>query len=166
MIKYAQELIGLHKKLNSENCPIDIDAQYKKLWSENSKSDNDTKKFLEHELYHVSLHDAYIKNLSQKKNLNSYDIQFKVQAFIYTSEDQEIGYMPVNFSISSKDNFRELNNKCIFEFRIDTIEKNILFIVNSSHMTLQHTVKLLNYSSIDKEFGEIIEYKKSKYFNI
>jgi hypothetical protein len=109
----------------------------------------------------LSLSDRVIGSFSQKKELNEYNISFKINMSIYNGREP-IGDSDNNeFKIKSSESLRDLNKRYILNFLIDEENKEIafLFLDNTNH----RAVKGFKYSEIEFIKGtEIIHEKKNK----
>jgi hypothetical protein len=142
--------------LNSPKCPSNIDDQFKELF--NDKYYENTSNFYQKNGV-STLHDSYVKDLSQRKKLNSFDISFKIDSMPIYSENEQIGYVSNSeLKISSSDSLRDISNKCILSFLIDEENKELAFLFLENN---QRKVIGIKYNDIELIKGQDILYQKS-----
>lgn len=109
----------------------------------------------------LSLHDQIISSLSQKKQLNEFNISFKINMSIY-KDRQCLGNIENNeFKIKSSESFRDMNKRYILNFLIDEDNKEIAFLYLDNNN--RSTVKGFKYTQIELIKGEeLIHEKKNK----
>lgn len=129
--QYAQKAKELHGKLNNPKYTGDVNAEYDAFWEEYKGILDGTHDLLGHRPYRdVTCHDCSVDDFSQKRNAatNDYTITFNVKAFVYDVESQQVGRMKINFSFISKEKWRAIANKQIFDLVIDTETKRIMLM--------------------------------------
>lgn len=125
-----KEILNIEKDLNNllnlQDCPADITEQFNVLF--NNKYYKKSYDWLDKNKT-IPLHDSFVVNLSQKKEINEYNISFDLDYVSIYSGEEKIGYMKKSkFKIKSKESLRELNKKCILNFLIDEENKEIAFL--------------------------------------
>lgn len=154
VLKKEKELNDL---LNDENCPEDINEQFDVLFS-NDCYVKTNEWFSKNNIF--TLHDSFILNFSQKKQINEYQISFNIDSMPIYKDSENIGYTSNSkFKITSKDSLRELNNKCILSFLIDEEKKEIAFSILNNWK--RHVV-LFSFSEIAFEKGKDVFYSNEK----
>lgn len=147
---------NLHHLLNSSNCPEDIDEQFKELFENQHYKSTNT--FFEKNKV-STMHDGFIKDFSQKKKLNYFNISFKIDSMPIYSETEQIGYVTNSeFKISSHESLRNISNKCILSFLIDEENKEMAFFFLDNN---QRKVIGMKYYDVEFIKGQEILYQKS-----
>lgn len=126
----------LNDLLNSKDCPNNIDQQLTELFKESFYEDT-YQWFEKNKIF--TLHDSVIVDFSQKKNINSYNISFKVDSLPIYSDREEIGYITNSqFKITSSQSLRDISNRIILNFLIDEPNHEIafLFLDNNQRKTI------------------------------
>lgn len=148
---------SLHKLLNSPNCPSDIDEQFKELFK--NQFYKDTNIFFEKNKV-STMHDGFVKELSQKKKVNEFSISFKIDSMPIYSDKEQIGYITNSqFKLSSNESLRDINNKCILNFLIDEENKEMAFYFIDNN---QGKVIGIKYNKIEFIKGTEILYGNPK----
>lgn len=77
----------------------------------------------------VHFHDAYVRNLKEKRTVKGYETTWDTQAFVYDLDGKEHdARLPVAFKFNSASGMRALNNREIYMFILDT-SANILSVL-------------------------------------
>lgn len=120
----------LNRLLNSKKCPDNIDAQFHKLFENPYYAE--THQWLDKDQT-ISLHDGNVRNFSERKKVNGYEISFKIDNVSIYEDKQEVEYLHNSqFKISSKQSLRAINGRRILNFLIDEDKKEIAFIFEDS----------------------------------
>lgn len=148
LLDKEKELLSL---LNQAEPPDDIDEQFKALFKE--PLFENAYKFLEKNTS-ISMHDARVLNLSQKKDFNKYKTSFTLDFMSFYKSEKEQGYIrnsKVNF-ISTQP-LRELNKKTIVCFIADEDNNEISFLYIDNHKGKIVSTKYENF-----EFKKGVEF--------
>jgi hypothetical protein len=123
--QYARTSAELHRKLNDPKYTGDVNAEYKAFWAATASLRHYTENVLGGTEF--SLHDSRVFDLSSRKLINEYFIQFRVNAFRY-EDTHEVGYQRMLFTVESTQNMREINKRELFDFVVDEVGKKMLFM--------------------------------------
>ena len=109
----------------------------------------------------LSLSDRVITGFSQKKQLDEFNISFKINMSTY-KDRQCLGNVENNeFKIKSSESLRDMNKRYILNFLIDEDNKEIAFLYLDNNN--RSTVKGFKYTQIEFIKGEaLIHEKKNK----
>jgi hypothetical protein len=147
----------LNNLLNSPKCPSDIDEQFKELFN-NQYYKNTSKYFEKNKVF--TLHDGYVKDFSQKRKLNDFDISFKVDSMPIYNNGEQTGYVSNSeFKISSSQSLRDINDKCILNFLIDENKKEVSFLFLENN---RRKVIGIEYKDIEFVKGKEVYYENQK----
>lgn len=119
----------LHRQLNSQDCPPDINEQHKKLFDDRAQIMERTTSALSPEGYLVHMHDAFIEGFSERRSAGGWRTKFHADAIAdaiaYAKDDDdqtqftEKGYCRVSFDIQTRRPLRALSGREIHTFLID-----------------------------------------------
>lgn len=147
----------LNNLLNSPKCPSDIDEQFKELFNEPSYKNTNT--FFEKNKV-STMHDGYVKDFSQKRKLNDFDISFKIDSMPIYIDGKQTGYVyNSEMKVSSNESLRDINNKCILNFLIDEENKELAFLFLENNHRKVIGVK---YNNIEFTKGQEFLYEQKK----
>lgn len=79
----------------------------------------------------VSVHDAFIRNFSQRRKLNTTKVQFNANAFVYDDQYAELGRQDLTISFRTTTQLRDLNKKEIYGFVLDPDSDHILIMYHN-----------------------------------
>ncbi len=157
---YLEKTIELHSLLNSEDCPDDIDNQFKALYSVPTVKEQTDLIFEKNEKY-LSPHDSVIKKIKFLKN-GKMTLDFKFKAFIF-EDMREVGYQDIQLLIEVTK-----ANK-IFAKKGDTIFTCVFDGEQMGLITLgdgwNHKTDIFDYSKISMKLGETYPMQKAKKFS-
>jgi len=145
--QYAQTSAELHRKLNDIKYTGDVNAEYKAFWAHYASLRQSTDDVLGGS--DLSLHDCVVYDLSSRRQLNGYFIQFRVDAFNYT-DGIENGRERLFFTIESKHKMRDINRREIFDVLIDSANKQLMFMYWEG-LRLRHIVVPYSFLRVEHE---------------
>lgn len=153
----------LNDLLNSKDCPDNIDQQLTELFKKSFYEDT-YQWFEKNKIF--TLHDSVIVDFSQKKNINSYNISFKVDSLPIYTDREEIGYITNSqFKIISSQSLRDISNRVILNFLIDEPNHEIafLFLDNNQSKTISVPYSHIEFIRGKEHFYENKNDNSSKY---
>jgi hypothetical protein len=144
LVKLLNTEKELNRLLNSKKCPDNIDSQFHELFENPYYAK--THQWLDKDQT-ISLHDGNVRNFSERKKFNGYEISFKIDNASIYEDKQEISYLSNSkFTILSKQSLRMINNRRILNFLIDEDKKEVAFIFDDNGYK---KITSLNYSDIE-----------------
>lgn len=91
---------------------------------------------------YIDIHDSFVKEFSQKKDVHGYKVNFECRAFIY-KDKEELGTVNLKLNFDSKSDIREISGKDIYNF-ILTPEQDILLLYIKNNKIEGVTSKISN----------------------
>lgn len=154
---YLDQKINLHILLNSDNCPDDIDEQFKKLHSD-VKIKEQTNLIFDKNGKYYSTHDGVIQKINFIKKGNLI-LDFKVRGFVYEN-GSELGYQDINMLIQLSKGCKLKAHKkdIVFECVFDGHQMGLITL-NRKH---EHSIDIVDYTSLSFSLGKFYPYNKNK----
>lgn len=159
MKKYLTARVAQHKAYNNANFKISEQEADDALQTSEMTA---LKQSFDNVLFdgnYVSFHDSVVKNFSERKKNNQYDICFCADAFLYTEQGQEIGKIPVSIQLRSPKSMRDISNKQIYDFAVCSNDHQIGINFFQQHWT-QLTSTIIPYEKLAMEYGQPKMYQK------
>ena len=124
--------------------------------------------FISEGKYQASLHDAFVKNFSQRRSGNEHTVKMDFDAFVYV-DGKEIGKRRISFSFNTKIKLRHLHNRELYGFVLFSPDNEMGFAYwqprpkrlmprdTWNHAKLVGTT--FKYTNLTKVMGPVIPYK-------
>lgn len=123
--------------------------------------------FISEDQYQGSLHDAYVKNLSQRRVGNEYLVKMDFDAFVYV-DGREIGKRRINFTFNTKVKLRHLNDREVYGFVLFRPDNEMGFVywqTTPKHQMPSYTSYMARlvttsfpYTNLSKTMGPVSYY--------
>jgi hypothetical protein len=124
--------------------------------------------FISEDKYQASLHDAFVKNFSQRRVGNEYAVKMEFDAFVYV-DGREMGKRRIKFSFNTKVKLRHLHNRELYGFVLFRPDHEMGFaywqptpkrlLPPDTWYRAKLVGTTFQYTNLTKEMGPVVPYR-------